>query len=60
MGLPQELPMKQTAALYVPLAPNTPSAASISSPKGNNTEASCCFILYKGFDEPWKAAVSSL
>lgn len=52
MGLSQELPMKQTAALYVPLTLNTPSADPISSLKGNNTEAACCFILYKGFDEP--------
>lgn len=56
----QELPIKQTAALHVPLAPSAPSSASISSSNGGNAEAAYCFMIYKGFDEHWKAAVSTL
>lgn len=40
----QEHHIRQTAALEVPLAPSTPSDASI-----RGTNVAYCFIIYKGF-----------
>lgn len=58
MGLPRSFPWSKQLP-FTFLHSHSDRCLSQQS-QGNNTEAACCFILYKGFDEPWKAAVSSL